>query len=82
MPATLLGFPIVEAEDMPAKAANSFSMAFGNFKRGYLIVDRVGARVLRDPFSSKPNVMFYVTKRLGGMLQNSEAIKLLKFSVS
>lgn len=79
---TLLGFPIYEAEDMPDVAANSYSIAFGNFKRGYLIVDRVGTRILRDPFSNKPYVMFYVTKRLGGGLLNSECIKLLKFGTS
>ena len=79
---TLLGYPIVEAEDMPGVAANSLSIAFGNFNRGYLIVDRIGTRVLRDPFSSKPNVCFYVTKRLGGCVLNSECIKLLKFSTT
>lgn len=80
---TLLGFPIVEAEDMPDyTSANAYAIAFGNFQRGYIVVDRIGTRVLRDPFSSKPNVMFYITKRLGGALQNSEAIKLLKFGTS
>jgi HK97 family phage major capsid protein len=81
-PATLLGYPIVEAEDMPVKAANSLSIAFGDFKRGYCIVDRVGIRSLRDPYSNKPNVGFYTTKRVGGMVTDSEAIKFLKFSVS
>jgi len=76
---TLLGYPIVEAEDMPVLAANSYSVAFGNFKQAYLIVDRVGTRVIRDPFSNKPYVGFYTTKRLGGGLLNSEAIKLIKF---
>ena len=79
---TLVGFPVVEAEDMPVKAANSLSIAFGNFRRGYLIVDRVGMRMLRDPYSNKPYVGFYTTKRVGGAVINSEAIKLVKFSLS
>lgn len=82
IPATLLGYPVVEAEDMPDKASNSLSIAFGNFNRGYIITDRLGTRVLRDPFSNKPFVHFYTTKRVGGGVVNSEAIKLLKFSLS
>ncbi len=78
----LVGYGVTEAEDMPAKAANSLSIAFGNFKRGYTIVDRIGMRMLRDPYSNKPYVGFYTTKRVGGMVVNSEAIKLIKFSVS
>lgn len=78
----LLGFNVEEAEDMPVKAANSLSVAFGNFKRGYTIVDRVGMRMLRDPYSNKPYVGFYTTKRVGGAVINSEAIKLMKFSVA
>lgn len=78
----LLGFMVTEAEDMPAKAANSLSVAFGNFKRGYTIVDRIGMRMLRDPFSNKPYVGFYTTKRVGGAVVNSEAIKLLKFAAA
>jgi len=58
----------------------SQAVAFGNFKRGYLIADRIGSRVLRDPFSNKPYVGFYITKRVGGALLNSEAIKVLKFA--
>jgi len=77
--ATLLGYPVVESEDMPAIAVDSFSIAFGDFRRGYLIVDRVGIRVLRDPYSSKPYVLFYTTKRVGGGVQDFNAIKLLKF---
>jgi HK97 family phage major capsid protein len=73
---------VVEAEDMPAKAANSLSIAFGNFRAGYCIVDRVGIRTLRDPFSNKPYVGFYTTKRVGGMVLDSDAIKIAKFSVS
>ncbi len=81
-PATLLGYPIVEAADMPDIAANSFSIAFGNFKAGYVIAERSETSILRDPFSNKPFVHFYAVKRLGGAVTNSEAIKLLKFSVS
>ncbi|MFC5067796.1 phage major capsid protein [Flaviflagellibacter deserti] len=80
--ATLLGFPVTEAEDMPNIAANSFSLAFGDFRRGYLVVDRLGVRVLRDPYSAKPYVLFYTTKRVGGGVQDFDAIKLLKFGVS
>lgn len=76
---TLMGFPVAEAEDMPDIAADSTAVAFGDFRRGYLIVDRVGIRVLRDPFSAKPYVMFYTTKRVGGGVQDFDAIKLLKF---
>ncbi len=80
--ASLMGFPIAEAEDMPDIAANSFSIAFGNFAAGYLVVDRTGVRVLRDPYSAKPYVLFYTTKRVGGGVQNFEAIKLVKFAAS
>ncbi|GLI92065.1 phage major capsid protein [Methylocystis echinoides] len=80
--ATLMNFPVVEAEDMPDPAANSLSIAFGDFERAYVVVDRVGIRVLRDPYSAKPYVLFYTTKRVGGGVQNFEAIKLLKFGVS
>lgn len=78
----LLGYPIVEAEDMPVIGSNSFSIAFGDFRAGYQIVDRSGIRVLRDPFTAKPYVVFYATKRVGGGLVNSEAIKLFKFAAS
>lgn len=78
----LLGFGVNEAEDMPAKANNSLSVAFGNWKRGYTIVDRMGMRMLRDPYSNKPYVGFYTTKRVGGAVMNSEAIKLLKFATA
>lgn len=79
-PSSLLGYSVVEAEDMPAKAANSLSIAFGNFRAGYCIVDRVGVSTLRDPYTNKPYVGFYTTKRVGGMLLDSEAIKVLKFA--
>jgi HK97 family phage major capsid protein len=80
--ASFMGFPLVETEDMPNIAANSFSIAFGDFKRGYLIVDRQGVSVLRDPFSAKPYVLFYTTKRVGGGIADYDAIKLLKFGTS
>lgn len=80
--ATLLGFPVAEAEDMPDIAADSFSVAFGDFRAGYLVVDRTGIRILRDPYSAKPYVLFYTTKRVGGGVQNFEALKLVKFAAS
>ncbi len=80
--ASLMTFPLIEAEDMPDIGANSLSVAFGDFRRGYLIVDRVGVRVLRDPYSAKPYVLFYTTKRVGGGVQDFDAIKLMKFAAS
>jgi hypothetical protein len=71
-----------DTEDMPDVAANSLSIAFGDFRRGYLIVDRAGVRVIRDPFTAKPYILFYTTKRVGGGVQDFDAIKLLKFAVS
>jgi HK97 family phage major capsid protein len=78
-PDTLLGYPVVEAEDMPDIAADSLSIAFGNFKAGYLIAERTETQILRDPFTHKPFVHFYATKRIGGQVSNSEAIKLMRF---
>lgn len=80
--ATLLGFDLVEAEDMPDVAAAATPVAFGDFRRGYLVVDRTGVNVLRDPYSAKPYVLFYTTKRVGGGVQDFDAIKLLKFSAA
>ncbi len=77
---SLMNFPVHEAEEMPNIAANSLSIAFGDFRRGYLVVDRAGVRVLRDPYSAKPYVLFYTTKRVGGGVQDFDAIKLLKFA--
>ena len=82
MPATLLGFPIMLAEDMPVPAASSLSLAFGNFAEGYTIVDRVGVRVLRDPYTAAPFVRFRCNKRVGGDVTNFEAIKFLRFSAT
>lgn len=80
--AALMGFPIAEAEDMPNTDSGAYAIAFGDFSRGYLIVDRLGVRVLRDPYTAKPYVLFYTTKRVGGGVQDFDAIKLLKFAVS
>ncbi|KAA3514402.1 phage major capsid protein [Agrobacterium rosae] len=80
--ALLMGFPVAEAEDMPDVAAGSTSIAFGDFRAGYLVVDRTGIRILRDPYSAKPYVLFYTTKRVGGGVQNFEAVKLVKFAAS
>ena len=81
-PATLLGHPITLAEDMPAVASGSLSVAFGNFEEGYTIVDRIGLRVLRDPYTAAPFVKFRCSKRVGGDVVNFEAIKLLRFAAS
>lgn len=78
----LLGYPVVEAEDMPDIATDSLSIAFGNFQAGYLIAERGETAILRDPYTNKPYVYFYATKRVGGCVSNSEAIKLMKFAAS
>ena len=79
-PSTLLSHAIAENEDMPDAEADANAILFGDFKRGYAVVDRFGTRVLRDPYSNKPNVGFYTTKRVGGMLLDSNAIKVLALS--
>lgn len=79
-PDTLLGAPVYMATDMPVVAANSLSVACGDFQSGYQIVDRIGIRILRDPFTEKPFVKFYTTKRVGGDVVNYDAIKLLKLA--
>lgn len=81
-PATFMGYPITEAEDMPAVAANAFPVAFGDFKEGYLIADRVGMRMTRDEITTPGFVKFYVRKRVGGKLRNTQAIKLLKIATT
>lgn len=82
-PSTLLGFPVVEMSDMANLGANAYPIAAGNFRDGYRILDRAfGIRTLRDPYSSKPYVEFYTTKRVGGMVIDSEAIKAIKASTS
>jgi HK97 family phage major capsid protein len=77
-PDRLLGYPVIEAEDMPDVAGGAFPIAFGNFRHGYLIAEHSATRVLRDPFTNKPFVHFYATKRVGGKVLDSNAIKLLK----
>ena len=77
-PATLLGYPVAAFEDMPDPASNSLSIAVGDMREAYQIVDRLGIRTLRDPYSAKPYVEFYTTKRVGGDVVNFEAIKLVK----
>ena len=79
-PDRLLGYPVIEAEDMPDVAADALPIAFGNFRNGYLIAERSATSILRDPFTNKPFVHFYATKRVGGQLLDSEAIKLLKIA--
>jgi HK97 family phage major capsid protein len=80
--ASLLSFPVIESEYMPDITTDAHAIAFGDFKRGYLIVDRVGVRMLRDPYSTKPYVLFYTTKRVGGGIQDFDAIKTLKFGLT
>jgi len=81
-PATLLGYPVMSDDNMPDIGANAHAIAFGDFRRGYLVVDRMGVRVLRDPYSAKPYVLFYVTKRVGGGVADFDAIKLMKFAAA
>lgn len=81
-PATFLGHPVSVEDYMADVGADAYPIAFGDFQRGYLIVDRVGIRVLRDPYTNKPYIQFYTTKRVGGGVQMFEAIKLLKVATS
>jgi HK97 family phage major capsid protein len=81
-PSSFMGYPVVEAEDMPVVAANSFSIAFGDFREGYLIADRVGMRITRDEITAPGFVKFYVRKRVGGKLRNTQAIKVMKMALS
>ena len=81
-PARLLGYPVLIAEDMPDIGADATAIAFGDFGAGYTIAERPDLRILRDPFSAKPNVLFYATKRVGGDVSDFAAIKLLKFAIS
>ena len=81
-PARLMGYPVLVAEDMPDIASDSYAIAFGDFNAGYTIAERPDMRVLRDPFSAKPHVLFYATKRVGGDVSDFKAIKLLKFGLS
>ncbi|NVO27766.1 phage major capsid protein [Donghicola sp. C2-DW-16] len=81
-PARLLGYPVLIAEDMPDITSNSCAIAFGDFQAGYTVAERPDLRVLRDPFSAKPHVLFYATKRVGGDVSDFSAIKLLKFATA
>ncbi|WP_409266821.1 phage major capsid protein [Massilia sp. BHUDP2] len=81
-PSTLGGYAIADIPDMPGVAANALSIAFGDFKRAYKILDRVGVRVLRDPYTKKPYVMFYTTKRVGGGLENPECMKFMRIAAA
>ena len=76
---TIFGYPVTELEDVPDIGTGNAAIAFGDFRRGYLIVDRQGAQVLRDPYAAKPYVLFYTTKRVGGGVQNFDAIKAMVF---
>ena len=77
-----MGYPVLIAEDMPDIALDATAIAFGDFNAGYTIAERPDLRILRDPFSAKPNVLFYATKRVGGDVSDFAAIKLLKFGIS
>ena len=79
-PDTLLGKPVEIDDNVDDIAANKYPIFFANFKRAYLIIDRQGVRVLRDPYTTKPYVLFYTTKRVGGGIVMYEAIKALKVS--
>lgn len=81
-PARLMGYPVLIAEDMPDIASDATAIAFGDFGTGYTVAERPDLRVLRDPFSAKPHVLFYATKRVGGAVSDFAAIKLLKFATS
>ena len=77
-----MGYPVLIAEDMPDIGADTTPIAFGDFEAGYTIADRSDLRILRDPFSAKPHVLFYATKRVGGAVSDFGAIKLLKFGLA
>ena len=81
-PARLMGYPVLVAEDMPDPATDSMSIAFGDFSAGYTVAERPDLRILRDPFSAKPHVLFYATKRVGGDVSDFAAIKLMKFGLA
>jgi HK97 family phage major capsid protein len=81
-PGQLMGYPVYADENFPDIAAGSTPIAFGDFRRAYLIVDRIGTRILRDPFTNKPHVHFYATRRVGGALIDSNAVSLLKIATS
>lgn len=82
VPDTLLAKPVAYDDNVADIGAGEYPLFFGNFKRAYLILDRMGVRILRDPFTSKGNVLFYTTKRVGGGLILHEAVKALKIATS
>jgi HK97 family phage major capsid protein len=79
-PGKILGYEYCEDENMPDIGAGALPIIFGNLKEAYTIVDVVGTRILRDPYTNKPYVMFYITKRVGGFATNTEAVKVIKIS--
>lgn len=81
-PSTLAGYPVVDMPDMPTVAANAFAMAFGDMRETYLVIDRIGFRILRDPYTNKPFICFYCTKRVGGGVKNPDAMKLIKIAAN
>jgi HK97 family phage major capsid protein len=81
-PSTFMGYAVSEMEDMPAVAANAFPIAFGDFNEGYLIADLVGLRITRDDITTPGYIKFYVRKRVGGRLRNTQAIKVLRISAT
>ncbi len=78
--ATLLGHPVYEESNMPDIAANALPIAFGDFKSAYMIIDRRGLSLLRDPYSNKPYIMFYCTRRVGGAVVNYKAYRLYQIA--
>ncbi len=81
-PATILGFPVSELAAMPDIAADAIPVVFGDFQRGYLVVDRTGIRILRDPYTNKPFVQFYTTKRVGGGVTDPTALRYHKIATA
>lgn len=81
-PSTLAGYPVVDMPDMPTVAASALAMAFGDMREAYLVIDRIGFRILRDPFTNKPYICFYCTKRVGGGVKNPDAMKVMKIGAA
>lgn len=79
-PSTLAGAPVVHLPGMPTVAANAIAMLYGDMRETYQVVDRIGLRVLRDPYTRKPFVHFYTTKRVGGGVKNPESMKALRIA--
>lgn len=82
MPPTLLGFPVIEFPDMPAIAANSHSIAFGNFREAYIFAERHGTRVTIDEVTKPGAIKWNIRRRVGGILRNDDAAKVIKFAAS